>query len=117
MARYRRSRSDFGSQQADAAAPDRVGCRRAVPVAVSAEGLTLITDPVASQERFLRTASDLPADWFRDLGASLAALRAYPTDRRFPVHDTAEYGYLLSATYRRPVPPSAFRSSEPNTST
>ena len=74
------------------------------PVAVSAEVLTLITDPVASQERFLRTAPDLPADWFRDLGASLAALRAYPTDRRFPVHDAAEYGYLLSATYRRPVP-------------
>ena len=74
------------------------------PVAVSAEVLTLITDPVASQERFLRMAPDLPADWFRDLGASLAALRAYPTDRRFPVHDVAEYGYLLSATYRRPVP-------------
>ena len=74
------------------------------PVAVSAEVLTLITDPVASQERFLRTAPDLPADWFRDLGASLAALRAYPTDRRFPVHDAEEYGYLLSATYHRPVP-------------
>jgi hypothetical protein len=74
------------------------------PVAVSAEVLTLITDPVASQERFLRTTPDLPADWFRDLGASLAALRAYPTDRRFPVHDAEEYGYLLSATYRRPVP-------------
>ena len=74
------------------------------PVAVSAEVLTLITDPVASQERFLRTTPDLPADWFRDLEASLAALRAYPTDRRFPVHDAEEYGYLLSATYRRPVP-------------
>lgn len=74
------------------------------PVPVSAEVLTLVTDPVASQERFLRTAPDLPADWFRDLAASLAALRAYPTDRRFPVHDAEEYGYLLDATYRRPVP-------------
>jgi hypothetical protein len=74
------------------------------PVPVSAEVLTLITDPVASPERFLRTAPDLPAEWFRDLRASLAALRAYPTDRRFPVHDPVEYGYLLSATYRQPVP-------------
>jgi hypothetical protein len=74
------------------------------PVPVSAEVLTLVTDPVASRERFLRTAPDLPADWFRDLGASLAALRAHPTDRRFPVHDAEEYRYLLSATYRRPVP-------------
>src|SRR5580658_621278 len=74
------------------------------PVPVSAEILTLVTDPVASRERFLRTAPDLPADWFRDLSASLAALRAHPTDRRFPVHDAEEYGYLLSATYRRPVP-------------
>ena len=74
------------------------------PVPVSAEVLTMVTDPVASRERFLRTAPDLPADWFRDLAASLAALRAYPTDRRFPVHDAEEYSYLLSATYRRPVP-------------
>ncbi len=74
------------------------------PVPVSAEVLTLVTDPLASKERFLRAAPDLPADWFRDLSASLAALRAYPTDRRFPVHDAEEYGYLLSATYRRPVP-------------
>jgi len=74
------------------------------PVPVRAEVLTLVTDPLASRERFLRTAPDLPADWFRDLSASLAALRAYPTDRRFPVHDAEEYGYLLSATYRRPVP-------------
>jgi hypothetical protein len=74
------------------------------PVPVSAEVLTLVTDPLASRERFLRTAPDLPADWFGDLSASLAALRAYPTDRRFPVHDAEEYGYLLSATYRRPVP-------------
>jgi hypothetical protein len=74
------------------------------PVPVSAEVLTLVTDPVASRERFLRTALDLPPEWFRDLAASLAALRAYPTDRRFPVHSPEEYGYLLSATYRRPVP-------------
>ena len=77
-----------------------------VPVPVSAEVLTLVTDQPASQERFLRTAPDLPADWFADLAASLAALRAYPTDRRFPVHDAEEYGYLLSATYGRPVPAS-----------
>jgi hypothetical protein len=74
------------------------------PVPVSAEVLTLVTDPVASRERFLRAAPDLPPDWFTDLAASLAALRGYPTDRRFPVHDGREYGYLLSATYRRPVP-------------
>ena len=74
------------------------------PVRVSAEILTLVTDSLASKERFLRTAPDLPAHWFRDLSASLAALRAYPTYRRFPVHDAEEYGYLLSATYRRPVP-------------
>jgi hypothetical protein len=74
------------------------------PVPVSAEVLTLVTDPVASRERFLRTAPDLSADWFRELSSSLAALRAYCTDRRFPVHDAEEYGYLLSATYRRPVP-------------
>ena len=74
------------------------------PVPVSAEVLTLVTDPLASRERFLRTAPDLSADWFGDLSASLAALRAYHTDRQFPVHDAEEYGYLLSATYRRPVP-------------
>jgi hypothetical protein len=75
-----------------------------VPVAVSAEVLTLVTDPVASRERFPRTPPDLPKDWLRDLAASLAALRAHPTGRRFPVHDAAGYGYLLSATYRQPVP-------------
>ena len=74
------------------------------PVPVSAEVLTLVTDPPASRERFLRTAPDLPDDWFTDLAASLAALRAYRTDRRFPVHDADEYGYLLSATYGLPVP-------------
>jgi hypothetical protein len=70
------------------------------PVPVSAEVLTLVTDQVASRERFLRMAPDLPPDWFSDL----AALRGYPADRRFPVHDAQEYGYLISATYRRPVP-------------
>ena len=74
------------------------------PIPVSAEVLTLVTYPLASRERFLRTVPDLPADWFRDLSASLAALRAHRTDRQFPVHDAEEYGYLLSATYRRPVP-------------
>ena len=74
------------------------------PVPVSVEVLTLVTDPVASPVRFLRKAPDLPARWFCDLAASLAALRAYPTVRRFPVHDAEEYSYLLSATYRRPVP-------------
>jgi hypothetical protein len=74
------------------------------PVPVSAEVLTLVSDPVASRERFLRTVPDLPPGWFSDLAASVAALRAYPTDRRFPVHDAGEYGHLISATYRRPVP-------------
>jgi hypothetical protein len=74
------------------------------PVPVSAEVLTLAIDLAASRERFLRRAPDLPPDWFSDLAASLAALRAYPTDRRFPVHDAQEYGHLLSATYRRAVP-------------
>jgi len=82
------------------------------PVPVSAEVLTLVTDRAASRERFLRTAPDLPPEWFRDLAASLAALRAYPTDRRFPVHSPDEYGYLLSATYRRPVPASCVPAFE-----
>lgn len=43
------------------------------PVPVSAEVLTLVTDPVASQERFLRMAPDLPPDWFR--GPAELALR------------------------------------------
>jgi hypothetical protein len=28
----------------------------------------------------------------------------HPTGRRFAVHNPDDYGYLLSATYRRPVP-------------
>jgi hypothetical protein len=75
-----------------------------VPVQVSAEILTLVTDRVASRERFLQTAPDLSSDWFRDLAGSLAALRAHPTDRRFPVHDADEYGYLLAATYGTAAP-------------
>jgi len=87
------------------------------PVPVSAEVLTLVTDPLASKERFLRTAPDLPAGWFGDLCASLAALRAHPTERRFPVHDADEYGYLLSATYRRPIPDGCIPAFGPGTST
>jgi hypothetical protein len=75
-----------------------------VPLPVSAEVLTLVTDPVASTERFLQAPPDLPAGWFGELATSLEALRAHTTSRRFPVHDAGEYGYLLSATYRRPVP-------------
>ena len=104
MAGHCRGRSDFGVNKPTLLHRIEWHADGAAPVPVSAEVLTLVTDPIASRERFLRTAPDLPADWFRDLGASLAALRAYPTDRRFPVHDAAEYGYLLSATYRRPVP-------------
>jgi hypothetical protein len=75
-----------------------------MPVPVSAEILTLATDPVVSRERLLRTAPDLSADWFRDLSTSLAALRAHSTDRRFPVHSAQEYGHLLGATYRKQIP-------------
>jgi len=75
-----------------------------VPVPVSAEVLTLVTEPPVSRERFLLATPDLPDDWFRDLAASLAALRAHPTDRRFPVHDAEKYRHLLSATYGIPVP-------------
>lgn len=75
-----------------------------VSVPVSVEVLTLVTDPPASRERYLHTAPDLRESWFGDLAASLAALRAHPTDRRFPVHDAEKYGYLLGATYGTPVP-------------
>ena len=75
-------------------------------VVVSAEVLSLVTDRVASRERFLQTAPHLPAAWFAGLSASLTALQAHPTDRRFPVHEAAEYGRLLAATYRIPVPAS-----------
>jgi hypothetical protein len=78
--------------------------REPVSVPVSAEILKLVTDPPASGERYLRTTPDLPDDWFRDLAVSLAALRAYPTDRRFPVHEAEKYGYLLSATYGDALP-------------
>lgn len=75
-----------------------------VPVPVSAELLTLVTDHAASSQRLPRALPYLPREWFRDLQASLAAMRAHPTMRRFPVHNAADYGYLLSATYRCPVP-------------
>jgi hypothetical protein len=74
------------------------------PVEVSAEVLTLVTDPAVSPDRFPSAIPDLDDAWFRDLAASLAALRTYPTGRQFPVHSADEYTYLVSATYRRPVP-------------
>jgi hypothetical protein len=72
------------------------------PVPVSAEVLTLVTDPPASRERFLRTDPGLSAEWFVDLRTSLAALRAYPTDRQFPGPRCR--GVRLPA--RRDLPPS-----------
>ena len=75
------------------------------PVPVSAEVLTLVTDPLASRERFLRTAPDLPADWFSDLSASLAALRAYPTGS--PVPGPRCRGVRLPA--QRDLPPAGPR--------
>lgn len=78
--------------------------RGLVPVEVSAEVLTLVADPPAARDRFPRELPPLSGDWLSGLADSLGALRAHPTGRRFPVHDAAEYGYLLGATYRRPVP-------------
>jgi hypothetical protein len=75
-----------------------------VPAPVSAEILTLVADPAASSQRLPRALPYLSPEWFSDLRASLAAMRAYPTGRWFPVHNAVDYGYLLSATYRRPVP-------------
>jgi hypothetical protein len=46
------------------------------PVPVSAEVLTLVTDPPASRERFLRTAPRLPVAWFSDLEAAWLQVRA-----------------------------------------
>ena len=87
------------------------------PVPVSAEILTLVTDPLASRDRFPRTAPDLPEDWFHDLSASLAALRAYPTDRRsrFTMpRSTATCSARPTAGRSRLA---AFRPSGPSTST
>jgi hypothetical protein len=85
------------------------------PVPVSAEVLTLVTDRVASCERFLRTAPDLPPEWFSDMAASLAALRAYPTDRRFLVPSgTATCSAQPTVGLSRPP---ASRRSGPSTST
>jgi hypothetical protein len=75
-----------------------------VPVPVSAEILTLVTDPAASEDRFLRHVPEFGPCWFNDLTASLAALARYPTGRRFRVHDSREYTCLLNATYRQPLP-------------
>jgi hypothetical protein len=86
------------------------------PVPVSAEVLTLVTDPPASRERFLRTAPELPADWFSDLRTSLRALRAYPTDRQFRSMmpgSTATCSALPTAVRFRSA---AFRRSGPSTS-
>jgi hypothetical protein len=75
-----------------------------VPIPVSAEVLTLVTDPVASPDRFLREAPEFSAAWFGDLRRSLTVLAAWQTDRRFRVHDAEQYERLLHATYPRPVP-------------
>jgi hypothetical protein len=75
-----------------------------VPVPVTAEVTTMVTDPVASADRFLHHPPDLDPCWFSDLLSSLTALARYPTSRRFRVHAAEEYSCLLSATYRRPVP-------------
>jgi len=75
-----------------------------VPVPVSAEVLALVIDQPASRDRFLYQAPELSPSWYSDLAGSLSALAAYPTERRFRVHEHTQYEYLLSATYRRPVP-------------
>ena len=62
-----------------------------VPVPVSAEIMTLVTDPVGSADRFLHQAPALDPCWFGDLTASLAALARYSTSRRFRVHAAEEY--------------------------
>ena len=73
-------------------------------VPVSAEVLTLVADHTASRDRFLYQAPELSPAWYADLAASLAALADWRTGRRFRVHEQTQYDYLLSATYRRPVP-------------
>lgn len=72
-----------------------------VPVAVSAEILTLVTEPAASPDRFLRDTPEFSATWFSDLRRSLAVLASWPTSRRFRVHDAEQYERLLHATYLR----------------
>lgn len=74
-------------------------------VPVTAEILTLITDPVASKDRFLAEGMELSPAWTSDLRSSLLALAEVPTDRCFRVHNAEQYGYLLEATYSRPIPP------------
>ncbi|MGR6998811.1 hypothetical protein ACU686_12895 [Yinghuangia aomiensis] len=85
---------------------DRVLWETDAPVAVpvSGEMLTFIPDPVASTRRFLMEPPVSAPGWFRDLRSSLDALAEVPTDRRFRVHNAEQYGYLLAATYGRPLP-------------
>lgn len=103
MAGHRRGGGNPGSQQARAAPSDRVAHRRATVRPGQCRS------PHA-RHRPARLPGAIPANGPEPSGglvqrpASLAALRAYPTDRQFPVHDAEEYGYLLGATYRRPVP-------------
>jgi len=52
----------------------------------------------------LREPPELPPAWFGGLRDSLAALAAFRTGRRFPVHSAGEYRHLLSATYRQAIP-------------
>jgi hypothetical protein len=49
-------------------------------------------------------------DWFRDLAASLAALRAYPTGRRFPA--ASRSAYAACCCFARSAG-SAFRRARP----
>jgi hypothetical protein len=51
------------------------------PVPVSVEVLKLVTDPLASRVRFLRTAPDLPPEWF-------------------PARSASAPGYVLTSTAR-----------------
>ena len=75
-----------------------------VPVLVGAEILTLVSEPSASADRFLREVPEFGAAWFNDLRCSLTALAAWPTSRRFRVHDAGQYGRLLHAADLVPVP-------------
>jgi hypothetical protein len=75
-----------------------------VPVTVSAEILTLVTDPAAAAGRFLHQAPQLDASWFADLRRSLDALGSWPTGRRLRVHDAEYYGRLLHVMYAGAVP-------------
>jgi hypothetical protein len=87
------------------------------PVPVGAEVLTLVTDPPASRERFLRTAPDLSADWFSDLRSSLRRCARIPptaSSRSTMPRSTATCSARLTAVRS---PSAAFRYSAPSTST